>query len=121
MLARDDAEHPVPPEWHATFHRLADAFVAGNYDLRNPPIVGASAIDRSTAEFIADCVMAYGDNLVPLHPSTWERAIYHWENGYWMFLVDLTTQSEQVSDLTLHAKLYDTEDSQLEVVSVHVP
>ena len=121
MLARDDAEHPVPPEWHAIFHRIADAFAAGNYDLRTPPIAGASAIDRSTAKFISDCVAAYGDSLAPLHPFTWEHAIYQWTNGYWRFLVDLTTQNEQVSDLTLHAKLYDAEDAQLEVVSVHVP
>jgi len=42
-------------------------------------------------------------------------------NGYWQLLVDLTTQREQVSDLTLHAKLHDTEPPTLEIESVHVP
>jgi hypothetical protein len=121
MLAKDDAEHPVPPEWRATFHRIADAFAVGDYELCNHTIANVSAIDRPTAEFISGCVAAYGDSLTPLHPSTWERAIYHWTGGCWTFLVDLTTTNEQVSDLTLHAKLYDTEDSKLEVMSVHVP
>lgn len=97
--------------------------VATNHPFSDIPatIAGASAIGPSTAKFISDCVIAYGDSLAPLHSSTWEHAIYHWTDGYWMFLVDLTTQNQQVSDLTLHAKLHDTEDSQLEVVSVHVP
>lgn len=41
-------------------------------------------------------------------------------DGYWQLLVDLSTTREQVSDLTLHAKLYDTEPLTLEIESVHV-
>lgn len=40
--------------------------------------------------------------------------------GHWQILVDLTTEAQQVSDLTFHAKLYDTEPLTLEVQSVHV-
>lgn len=41
--------------------------------------------------------------------------------GYWQFLVDLTTDSEEVSDLTLHVTLRDAEPPTLEIGSVHVP
>jgi len=121
MLARDDDEHPVPPELHDTFHKIADAFAAGDYLLRNHSVGGVRRIDPSIAEWIATSVSTYGDSLAPLHSSTWDHAVYRWMNGYWQLLVDLTTQREQVSDLTLHAKLHDTEPPTLEIESVHVP
>ncbi|MBC9035118.1 hypothetical protein IAG41_22240 [Sphingomonas sp. JC676] len=121
MFAKDDAEHPIPPEWHAIFREIADAFVAGDYALLDRTIVGVSPINPSTARFIADSVLAYGDSLAPLHPSVWKSAVYRWMDGYWQLLVDLTTTKEQVSDLTLHAKLYDTAGPTLEIESVHVP
>jgi len=40
MLARDDNEHSVPSELHATFHEVADAFVVGDYLLRDNAIRG---------------------------------------------------------------------------------
>jgi hypothetical protein len=121
MLMQDDDEHPVPPELHATFHKIADAFAAGDYTLRSHAIAGVRAVDPSTARAIAESVAAYGDKLAALHPSTWDQAVYRWVNGHWQMLVDLTTEAQQVSDLTLHAKLYDTEPRTLEVQSVHVP
>ncbi len=121
MLAKDDAEHPVPSQWHATFHRVADAFVKGDYALCDNIIDGVLPVDSATAEFIAESITAYGDSLAPLHPNTWQRAVYRWMDGYWQFLVDLTTASEEVSDLTLHAKLYDGDSPRLEIQSVHVP
>ena len=42
-------------------------------------------------------------------------------DGYWQFLVDLTTESEDVSDLMLHATLQDEENARIEVLSVYVP
>ena len=121
MLAKDDDEHPVPPELHATFHEIADAFAAGDYILRNHRIDGVGSVAPSTAESISASISAYGDSLAPLHSSTWDRAVYRWMGGYWQLLVDLTTASEQVSDLTLYAKLHNVEPLMLEIESVHVP
>ena len=42
-------------------------------------------------------------------------------NGDWQVLVDLSTHGEPVSDLTLHAKIFEGNDPRLEVYSVHVP
>ena len=81
---------------------------------------GVCEVSPSTANAIAESVSAYGDRLAPLHRSTWGYAIYRWMGDYWQMLVDLTTEGEEVSDLTLHAKLHDTEPPTLEIESVHV-
>ena len=122
MLQKDDAEHPVPEPLRSTFRQIADAFVAGDFQLRDHPIAGVRPVDPDTAEWIADNVSAYGETLAPLDEETWDRSIYRWMEGYWQMLVDLTTSSEPVSDLTLHAKLYETGgDFELVVEAVYVP
>jgi len=120
MLARDDEEHSVPSELHATFREIADAFVVGDYCLRDHAIRDVCEVSPGTANAIAESVSAYGDRLAPLHRSTWGYAVYRWMGDYWQMLVDLTTEGEEVSDLTLHAKLHDTEPPTLEIESVHV-
>ena len=121
MLERDDAEHPIPKEWHATFQQIADAFVAGDFALSKTAIGRVSPIDPATARSIANHVAAYGDELAALNSATWEWARYRWMNGSWQFMVDLTTVREPVSDLTLHSKLTDIDSPTLEIWSVHVP
>jgi len=81
MLSRNDAEHAVPAEWQATFHQIAGAFAVKDYGLRDHPISGVCPVGRSTAEFIAESIEAYGDSLATLHPATWEHAIYRWMDG----------------------------------------
>ena len=121
MLRKDDAEHPLPERWWPTFRRIADAFVGGDYELRRQPVEGVAPVSPSTAEHIAANVSAYGDSLAPLNDAVWQRSVYRWMDGYWYVLVDLTTEGEPVSDLTLHARLTDGSGSRLEIDSVHVP
>lgn len=121
MLEKDDAEHAVPEQWRPTFRKIVDAFVAGDFQLLDHSIDGVSPIDSARASGIAKNISAYGDSLAPLDDDTWQRSVYRWMDGYWFMLVDLTTSRERVSDLTLHAKLYEAGDHRLEVTSVHVP
>ena len=107
MLAKDDAEHPVPEEWRSTFRQIADAFAQGDFELRTRPIDRVVPIERTMAGHFADNVSAYGEGLDPLDEQTWLWSVYRWMDGYWQFLVDLTTQSVPVSDLTLHARVYE--------------
>lgn len=121
MLSRDDAEHPVPEPLRSTFRQIADAFVVGDYQLRDHPIAGVKPVASETAKWIAENISAYGETLAPLNEETWNRSIYRWMDGYWQMLVDLTTSSEPVSDLTLHAKLYGTgDDYALAIEAVYV-
>lgn len=120
LLAKDDAEHSVPEPWRSKFRRVADAFAAGDFELNDNAIEGVAPVDQALAEFFRESAQSYGDDLAPLNDATWERSIYRWTDGYWLFLVDLTTEQEPVSDLALHAKL-DERTGQLHLESVHVP
>jgi hypothetical protein len=119
MLQKDDAEHAVPEPLRSTFRQIAEAFVVEDYQLRDHPIAGVRPVEPATAKWIAESISAYGGSLAPLNEQTWERSIYRWMGGYWMALVDLATGSEPVSDLSLHAKLY--EEGDVEVYGVYVP
>ena len=119
MLRKDDAEHALPEPLRSTFRQIAAAFVAGDYQLQDHPIAGVRPIDPDTARWIAESVSAYGDALAPLDEQTWARSVYRWMDGYWLALVDLTTASEPVSDLALHAKLH--ESGEVEVYGVIIP
>jgi hypothetical protein len=120
-MLKDDAEHSIPEHWRPTFRQIANAFVAGDYQLRRNPVEGVAPVAGAIAEHIAANVSAYGDALAPLDDATWERSVYRWADGHWQFLVDLSTVAEPVSDLTLHAKLSEESGSLLEIYSVHVP
>lgn len=121
MLVKDEGEHPVPEQWHSTFGQVVDAFVAGDFQLSRHSIVGVAPIEPAKAKSIADNILAYGDPLAPLNDETWDRSAYRWMDGYWQVLVDLSTAGEPVSDLALHARIYETGESRLEITSVHVP
>lgn len=107
MLLKDDAEHPVPEEWRPTFRQIAKAFANGDFELRATAVTGVDPVDRTTAEHFAKNVATYGEGLDALDDRTWEWSVYRWMDGHWQFAVDLTTQSVPVSDLTLHAKVYE--------------
>lgn len=91
MLQRDDDEHEVPLDW---FERIASVFLLGDVQLSDHPIDGVEPIKPATAKAIADNVVAYGAPLAILNAATWKRSIYRWMNGYWQFLVDLSTNEE---------------------------
>ena len=120
-LKRDDGEHPVPPYLRTPFHQISEAFAQGDFDLSQHVIKGVGPIDPAVAQSIVANVSAYGDELAPLDASAWDSAVYRWMDGWWQFLVDMTTAGEKVSDLTLHAKLHDNAPHRIEVQSVHVP
>lgn len=112
MLVQDNDEHPVPEDMRPRFQELIAAFVTGDFQL---------SIDADTAQFIEGQIAAYGDSLAPLSDDVWQRSAYHWMEDHWEFLIDLSTVQERVSDLTLHAKLFDGPNGRIEVWSVHVP
>ncbi len=119
-LAQDEQEHSIPEELRGLFVQIVDAFVAGDYSLRAVGIAGVDLIDADTADYIEGCIAVYGDPLAPLDPAVWGRSCYAWSGDHWETLVDLTTQHQQVSDLTLHADVR-LDPLRIAVRSVHVP
>lgn len=120
MVWKDDAEHSVPELWRIRFAEIVAALADGDFQLCRSHVDGVDPVSQETADLIAASVEAYGDRLAPLDAATWERSIYRWMGGYWQVLVDLSTKSEPVSDLTLHAKVYQADCSRLSIDSVHV-
>jgi hypothetical protein len=121
MLEKDDAEHQVPKPWRSTFRQIVEAFVAGDFQLRDRRIDDVAPVDAGTAMHIADNISSYGEALAPLDDAVWERSIYRWMDGYWLMLVDPTTAGEAVSDLALHAELHENASLRLRINSVHIP
>ena len=121
MLQRDDDEHHIPADWRAPFEQIVGALRHGDLQLRANPIAHVEPIDPETAQSIGDNIEAYGAKLADLDAAVWQRAIYRWMEGYWQFLVDLSTSEEAISDLVLHARLDDTPGARLRIQSVHVP
>ena len=102
------------------FRQIANAFAEGDFQLCDNAIEGVAPVDVTLADFFRESVRSYEDDLAPLNDATWERSFYRWMDGYWQFLVDLTTEQEPVSDLALHAKL-DEKTGRSQLASVHVP
>lgn len=121
MVQMDEGEHSVPELWRPKFKEIAAALAAGDFQLCEARVEGVEPVTRDTADLIAANVKAYGDCLTSLDEATWDRSVYMWMGGYWQVLVDLSTMNEPVSDLTLHAKVYQADCSRLRIDSVHVP
>lgn len=121
MLERDNMEHPIPLKWHVAFQNMVTSFISGDFTLSHSSCDQIAPVDPLIAQSIADNISAYGCTLAPLNPAVWDHAVYRWMNGYWQFLIDLTTTAEPVSDLVIHARLRDDRLARLEVQSVHVP
>ena len=119
-MIKDDQEHPVPEEWRDILKGIADAFAAGDFELRRPQVEGVLPISAALADSIRANVNAYGQPLAPLDQASWQHSVCRWMDGYWQVLVDLSTVSEPVSDLTLHAKVHENEHVRFEVGSVDV-
>jgi len=119
-MIKDDQEHPVPQEWRGLLKRIADAFAAGDFELNRHQVEGVSPISAALADSIRANVTAYGQALAPLDDASWQHSVCRWMNDYWQVLVDLSTVSEPVSDLTLHAKVHENGELRFEVGSDHV-
>jgi hypothetical protein len=119
-LDKSDGEHPVPSTWRSVFEDIVRAFAAGDFQLIERTVDGVAPIDEERAKHFELCADSYGDTIIELDPEVWDRSIYARTFGGWQFLIDLTTRSEQVSDLVLHAK-FDEATRLLELQSVHVP
>ncbi|MGB7374426.1 DUF7668 domain-containing protein [Pontixanthobacter sp.] len=111
----------MPVLWRPKFKEIAAALAAGDFQLCKSRVEGVEPVDQETANLIAANVTAYGDRLASLEEVTWDRSAYRWMGGYWQVLVDLSTMNEPVSDLTLHAKVFEADCSRLRIDSVHVP
>lgn len=121
MIRMVDKEHPVPELWRSKFEEIAAALAAGDFQICNSPVDGLEPVDLEAANHVIGNIAAYGDPLTLLDDATWNQPVYRWMGDCWQVLVDLSTIDEPVSDLTLHATVYEADCSRLKIESVHVP
>ena len=116
-----DNEHPVAGSWRPIFHRIAAAFLQGNYSLAHVDD-DVRVHSKSAAEWIEQSITEYPETLVELSDPTWISSVASWQEGFWEVLVDLWTAESGRSDLVLHARVYEKPDGvRIVVESVHVP
>lgn len=118
-LLKDEMEHPIPDGLRPLLKKIAEAFAAGDFQLAS--VGGVEPVDPASARLFEVNVHAYGEPLARLDDATWEWSVYRWMDGYWQVLVDLSTSSEPVSDLAVHARIYEADYPRLKIESVHVP
>ena len=99
-------ELPVPLEWRPAFKCLVD----GILEASPTQYFDGFILERMHAEKLRislENILAYPEPISRLSERSWETSIYVWSRSYWDVLVDLTTLSNQISDLVLHATVFE--------------
>ena len=117
----DDREQAVPTVWRSALKQLADQAVLGTEidALINIVIRPIDIATRSSHRYNID---DYPDKLGPIGEHSWAKSIYIWNSTSWKVLVDLTDLNGDITDLVLHAEVYETDSGYLiEPGLIYVP
>jgi hypothetical protein len=120
-VLKPDDYLPVPSAWRNTICRIVEALKEGDFDPARS-IPGVLPMSESDAEFIAESIAGYSEELTSLPEEAWATSVYVWYEGFWEVMVDLYTVGEGRSDMVL--KLHVREDGDayaFDVLSVFVP
>jgi len=114
-------ERPVATAWRAAFCQVVDAFVEGDYLLRDG-VADVDSVPEEAASHIQSYLSDYGATLKSLPDETWNSSVCIWTGSHWDVLVDLYTNEEGASDLVLSARVTDTSHGfKIAVHMVYVP
>ena len=115
------SERPVATAWRPAFCHIVDAFVKGDYLLRDG-VADVDPIPEETASHIQSYLSDYGATLKSLPDDAWNSSVCIWTGIHWDVLVDLYTNEEEASDLVLCARVTDTSHGfKIVVHLVYVP
>jgi len=90
--------------------------------VKAPSNIEIKPIEKETNSSHQYNIDSYPDTLGPLHEKSWESSIYIWDSPYWTVLVDLTDTNGQITDLVLHARIYETDSGYIiEPGLIYVP
>ncbi|WP_299986141.1 hypothetical protein [uncultured Ruegeria sp.] len=104
IVKDENSEGSVPTRWRPVLKFIADALVSGR-----PPIsLGIRAVDADALKISIGNIADYPDVIGPLTEASWKTSVYIWTGSYWDVLVDLISETGEISDLVLQVKVYPT-------------
>jgi len=116
-----EAHHPIASAWQPALRSLVAALVRGEFELQIRP-AEVDPLEPGVAEQMRAYVADYGETLTALSAECWSTSVSQWMGDHWVILVDLATVESGISDLVLHAKVFETPLSfRIVVESIHVP
>ena len=105
LAEKDEAqEHQIPTAWRPIIRSVVSAFVKKDYRLS----VCGPGVEKITPEMAAqirDSIRSYGATLTDLPEDAWKTSTCMWYGTHWDALVDLWTQEEGPSDLTMDVRV----------------
>lgn len=116
----ENEELPVPMIWRQTIYKIVDELKKGNFQIQG--IKNVDPLDVSNAETIRKSIDYYDDKILPLPEETWSTSTYRWVLDHWEIIIDLFTEREGLSDLSLFINVSEnSSDYTFQVESIHVP
>ena len=116
----ENEELPIPIIWRQTIYKIVDELRKGNFQIQG--IKNVDPLDVLNAETIRKSIDYYDDKILPLPKETWSTSTYRWALDHWEIIVDLFTEREGLSDLSLFINVAEnSSDYTFQVESIHVP
>ena len=114
-------EGPIPSAWRPVLKSIVDAFVRGDYGLKDG-LPGVAPISEETAAQVREYIEDYGAKLIELPPQSWDTSVCIWMGDRWDALVDLWTEDEGRSDLVLQVDVSEADSGYVVAIfMVYVP
>jgi len=110
-------EGPIPSAWRPVLKSIVDAFVRGDYELKDG-LSGVAPISEETAAQVREYIEDYGAKLIELPPQSWDTSVCIWMGNRWDALIDLWTEDEGRSDLVLQVDVWEADAGY--VVAIHM-
>lgn len=108
----EDRENCVPTIWRAPLSNIVDHFVIGS-KIDAFDHVSIKQADEDTIRISSSNIEDYPDRIGEMSQETWRTSVYLWQETHWDVIVDLITSSGDVSDLSFHATVHETETGYL--------
>ena len=114
-------EGPIPSAWRPVLTSIVDAFVRGDYELKDG-LPGVAPISEETAAQVREYIEDYGAKLIELPPQSWDTSVCIWMGDRWDALVDLWAEDEGRSDLVLQVDVSEADSGYVVAIfMVYVP
>jgi hypothetical protein len=117
-----DAFHAVPNLWRPVLTSMVSALVRKDYAFSRCG-VAVKVPSKGDSKFIREYIEDYGETLVDIPESVWQKAECGWYDTHWEIMVDLWTAESGESDMVLLVHVKELKEGGYRFLprSVYVP